>query len=94
MRAEFLAPGKRCEGLCKGSGCNSTPEECDFLRVYREQLSRLHKPSVAYALRSLLREYGKKEVVLLVHEKVDNPCSERHHLKRFMIECGFNVVDL
>lgn len=39
IRCYPLVPGKSCEDLCRGTPCKYTPDSCEFLKKYEEQLN-------------------------------------------------------
>jgi len=69
---------------CHGMPCQHEPKSCNFLHCYKEQLDSLNFSDVTNALMTSANEIAKElkiedpDVVLLVHETPDNPCSERH----------------
>ena len=95
FRMPELSPaGSECEGLCRGRPCRESPDSCAFLKAYRRKIFALSRPAVEERLRRLvegLAAAGKAppyaEIVFLVHEAPDNPCSERAVLKEFF-GCG------
>lgn len=86
LRAEPFVPGKACEGLCRGPEvCNAySPKTCAFLKTYRKQLDNLNFQEILKRFEDLGLKIQKTEgfqeepvLVLIFHEKYDNPCSER-----------------
>lgn len=86
LRANDLVPGRACRDKCRGpETCSCTSERCDFLRLYREQLNAIDftrfKASLECTALEIWEDEGflhKPVIVLLVYEKPNNPCSERH----------------
>lgn len=79
---------------CSGMPCPHLPHSCNFLQAYEKQLDALKFNDVIAALRKSANEIAKQlhivdpEVVLLVHEAPDNPCSERHVIKKWFAKHG------
>lgn len=98
LRYEAFAPGMTCEGLCRGNPCAETPDTCLFLKHYAEQLDNINFDTMMSEITQLVnsikaheRIEGEMEVVLLVYEKIDNPCSERWPLIRFFEKNGVEI---
>lgn len=102
IREPKLAPGPSCNGLCRGKdNCSSNPEECDFLRAYKEQLDKLDFNELMGFFEQLgdfvctSNKLGEEPVVvLLVYETPDNPCGERWPLKQWFKEHGYDLEEL
>ena len=85
LKADVFAPGKECEGLCRGpKGCLYLPNNCPFLNAYWNQLSKLNFQDIMLRTQALCNKVcctlGCAEepiAVFLVHEAPTNPCSER-----------------
>ena len=86
LRADPFAPGETCEGLCRGpENCNPpNPQDCAFLKTYRAQLDKLDFDEIMNRFENIAAAVQETEnfeeepiVVLIFHEKYDNPCSER-----------------
>lgn len=84
LRAEAFVPGLTCDGLCHGSPCPEEPNTCRFLQAYRKQLDLINIDNLLnewYQMTELIKTHEgiteEMEIVLLVYEKIDNPCSER-----------------
>ena len=86
LRAEPFVPSEACEGLCRGpETCMAYgPQTCSFLKTYYNQLEQLDFQEIISRFETLgnqIKEVeGFKEepiLVLIFHEKYDNPCSER-----------------
>lgn len=95
LRAELLHPGKSCEGLCHGKvGCAYTPESCQFMKNYKQQILMLDKTKILDKFQALANKIQTKvhhavDIVLIVHEAPTNPCSERSVLQE-----AFNCKEL
>lgn len=104
LRCKDLAPGKNCEGLCKGrnNGCDAEPNSCAFLKTYREQLADIDKgafrryvsKTAFFAADAVDVDMDDVIVVFMVYEKYDNPCSEREALLEFLRDCGYDANEL
>lgn len=102
LRAEPLMPGPLCEGACAGpEHCVEKGKgSCDFLTSYNIQLHSLDFNEIIARSENLATRIQKKEgfeeepeIVLIVYEKPDNPCSERVVLKRWFQENGIELVE-
>lgn len=83
------------EGTCAGSngeadGCNHDPSGCEFLRLYKEQIEEIDFNEFIEMIESLPKRLKRdiSTVVLMVHEKYNNPCSERVVLQEWFRENG------
>lgn len=99
LRADNLVPGKSCEGLCQGNCIPRTPDSCEFLKAYRRQLDQIDFKEFIDSLEKACQDYQKKnglfdtDVVFLVHEAPDNPCSERSVLFDWFRSNGVEVEE-
>lgn len=98
LRADVFAPGAACENLCRGACNPKHPEDCEFLKVYAEQLNKLDINEILQRteilcekVRSATNYQGEPIAVFIVHEATTNPCSERiviqNYFKSHGIEC-------
>jgi len=95
LRAEGLAPAKEICGIC-GLECKGKAEGgCEFLTKYRQQLDTINFEEFMKNAESLCRSVQNKlcfeeepVLVLLVHEAISNPCSERGTIQRWFREHG------
>lgn len=102
IREPRLAPGSKCSGLCRGKeNCKSSPEECKFLRSYKQQLSELDFHELMEFFNELCNYVSTSSnleeepaIVLLVYEAPDNPCSERKPLMDWFKENGCELKEL
>lgn len=94
-----LVPGESCRGLCRGRiKCYSPDGTCEFLSAYRTQLEWVDFGEFISwlkvqeeALKKALNISGEITFILLVHEKPDNPCSERVVLKDWFSKNGLEL---
>ena len=84
LRCRPLVPGEECEGLCEGKCNPKHPNDCAFLKVYREQLDKIDFNDFMDKLLDLrarlLDDFPDREdfdFAFVFYEKYDNPCSER-----------------
>lgn len=91
LRYSRLRPSSNLEGLCSGKPCLHSPESCQFLSGYYNQLKALDFDQVIRELSTKASLEGASSVVLLVHEKYDNLCSERIPLRRWFFENGMKL---
>lgn len=96
-------PGASCEGLCGGrEGCEEKgPENCKFLKVYREQLEKLNLEEIMTDINNLANWYKEENkleeepiVVFIVYEAPNNPCSERWVLLDYFKDKGIECKEL
>lgn len=103
LRFPEFAPGPMCEGECRGPDtCSAnSPEECTFLRHYRQQLDQLDFYGVLETFSEL--EQMVKRVLslqveptfaLMVHEAPGNPCSERSVIQQWFSDHGYPIQEL
>lgn len=102
LRAEPFVPDQTCEGLCRGpETCNYlSPKTCRFLKTYRAQLNKLDFQEIIERFAALGQKIQKTEgfeeepvLVLLFHEKWDNPCSERWPVQEWFRDHGYEVEE-
>lgn len=78
-----MKPGEQCEGLCAGKCNPKHPKDCEFLKVYRQQLEDNITLDFFVTLNNLAEKIKEGEnledvdFAFIVFEKYDNPCSER-----------------
>lgn len=103
LRIDPLRPPSECENLCRGrEGCSTrNPVTCEFMQKYSQHLNSLNFDDFLVELHQhcmLLKQKLKLDrdplAVLLVHEKYDNPCSERIALIEWFEVNGLNVREL
>lgn len=100
IRAEELNPKN-----CHAGGCPCKTVEsfgsCRFLREYREGLRKhvnfeqLLKDftTISQEIKELEGFNEEPEIILIVHEATDNPCSERVPIQEFFKEHGIEVEE-
>lgn len=97
LRAEFMNP-RSCNSIecCPCEKHNS--ESCDFLRSYREGLEKLDFLNVYDYFKKasdfIQQTEGFKEepeIILIVYETPDNPCSERGVIQEYFKAHGIEI---
>ena len=92
---EFV-PQLQCECPCE----EKDYKNCCFLKEYYNQLSKLDFDKVILSWNEFVEKLSSltnisiDEVVLLVHEKPNNPCSERTVLKKWFSEHGIELQEM
>jgi len=86
------------EEMCSGQPCPYKDKwpHCQFLDAYWKHLQKIDFDGylipelnrVAEDVRKITHYEGEPEIILLVHEKPDNPCSERLGLQKLFQEHG------
>ena len=103
LRVPMLAPGENCHCLCRGRElCEDIPTgSCKFLQEYRKQLDAIpfkefceSLTQCSEKLKGILKFKEDPILVLMVHEKYDNPCSERVVLLDWFKQNGVDVQEL
>lgn len=93
LRAEPFVPN--VEGEC--GRCNKDSNKCNFLKNYKKQLDKLDFDDMMRRFESIAERVSpgveEPEVVLLVWEAPDNPCSERVVLFDWFQEHGVKVEE-
>jgi len=91
------------EEMCSGKPCPYIGKwpHCQFLDAYWKHLQKidfngylipeLHR--IAEDVRKITHYKGEPKIVLMVHEKPDNPCSERAGLIRLFKEHGIELKE-
>ena len=104
LRANPFIPGPLCEGDCKGPNCCNlkidSAEKCNFLKHYRQQLDKLNFNKVIKRLEELglvaKEELGfeeEPELILIVFEAPQNPCSERRVIQEWFSDHGMEIEE-
>lgn len=94
-----LKPGEECDGLCDGKCNPKHPDDCQFLKAYYNQLNKINFKELIQKIENIVQKVKEGEaldnvdVVLLVYEKYDNPCSERWPLKQWFKENGMELEE-
>ena len=92
-------PGRECEGLCEGKCNPKHPEDCAFIKTYKNQLDKLNIVSIQESLGKLANQIAQDEhftdidFAFLVYETPTNPCSERVAIQQYFKEHGINVQE-
>ena len=93
-----LVPKQQCECPCN----KKDYEHCHFLNAYYEQLKQIEFSlfiddieQLTKRLHSYIKNLPKiDEIVLLVYEKPNNPCSERIVLQKWFKENGIELKEM
>ena len=99
LRIEELSPGKNCENLCNGiNSCKiQDPEKCNFIKEYQKQLNSLDFNFVFDKLKSIANKFNKDlkniELILIVYETPNNPCSERNSIIEWFKKNGIEIEE-
>lgn len=103
LRCEELHGDKNCDGLCLGkNNCKTkNPNECLFLKTYKQQLEKMNINNFIKraedSLQKIKQQVGFKEeplLVLIVHEAPSNECSERKVLLEYFNSKGIECKEL
>lgn len=95
----ILKPGIACDGLCNGSCAPKHPNDCQFLKVYRQQLDTINFVDFIKHLEILCETIKTGEnleevdFAFLVYEKYDNPCSERIPIQQWFKDNGMEIEE-
>ena len=85
-----LEPGSECAGLCNGCCDPPHPQDCAFLKTYREQLEHIDIDAFMAQLEALKAQIEQGEglenveFALIVFEAPNKPCSERWMLQDWL----------
>lgn len=106
---KFIKDGKICglrmpifnsrNHECRGMPCQYLPKSCNFLKSYALQLSELDFNEIKSTLVEAATLAAKElhiddpDVVLLVHEAPDNPCSERSVIMKWFEKNGVKIKE-
>lgn len=99
LRLEELNPG-----TCHASGCPcdiKNYQECRFLKEYRTGLDKIDFPALMKKLKTIATGWKntagfleEPEIILVVYETPDNPCSERQPIIDWFEKNGIKVEEL
>lgn len=95
----LLKPGPQCAGLCNGKCSPKHPEDCAFLRTYREQLNQLDFNAFIKKIEQNTLRIAQAEnltdvaAALLVYETPTNPCSERKIIQEWFSDNGYKITE-
>lgn len=91
------------EEMCSGKPCKYQVKfpDCEFLKAYWKHLQKIDFDGylipelnrVAEEVRKITHFEGEPKIILMVHEKPDNPCSERASLIRLFKEHGIELKE-
>ena len=98
LKCPPLSPQECTPGCCP---CNNrTPGKCKFIQEYIESLRKLNFLEIKQGLENIAREVQgfmgfteDPEIVLVVYETPDNPCSERGSLIQWFLENNVNLEE-
>ena len=94
-----MKPGKKCEGLCNGSCSPKHPQDCAFLKTYKQQLDEEITPNFFNKLNELAAAIKKGEhldyvdFAFIVFEAPSNKCSERIAIHQWFYEHNINIEE-
>lgn len=99
LRIPVLSPQDNPNAQCCGPAtCKTNPNDCLFLKCYEDQLNGVDFHALIKNIEESVRYYNSKnpkscsaepECILMVYEKPDNPCSERHALVKWFKDNGY-----
>ena len=94
-----LKPGRECVGLCNGKCNPKHPDDCEFLKVYRNQLDNIdvgdflnHLDRLAYKIKKD-EDLSDVDFAAVVFEAPQNKCSERVALQSWGAFCGLDIKE-
>lgn len=100
IRMPILSPIKLDANIC-GQCKTHDPLDCIFQKKYKDYLSSLDFDKIYNSLKKLADTVANLEnisiephIVLIVHEKPDNPCSERKALQEYFESHGIPCKEL
>lgn len=81
---------------CRGTPCPHTPELCEFLKEYAEQLKELDFTRIVAKCQLFADEAGITDpvFVFMVHEAPTKACSERASIQQFVRDNGYECDEL
>lgn len=103
LRILPLVPDDTCSNLCRGKdNCEGAdPESCAFLHNYYKQLQNINFDDFMSNLESHVSKVcavtginREPIIVIMVHEALTNPCSERVIIQRWFADNGIKVEEL
>lgn len=98
----LMSEAEEPKEMCQGNPCPYSGKypHCQFLDAYRAHLAKLDFGALMKELsrtaddvKKALRFEGEPIVVLLVHEKPDNPCSERQAIMELFESHGVKLSE-
>ena len=98
LKCPPLSPQECTPGCCPCN--NKTPGKCKFIQEYMESLRKLNFLEIKQGLENIAREVQgfmgfaeDPEIVLVVYETPNNPCSERGSLIQWFLENNVNLEE-
>lgn len=98
LKCPSLSPQECTPGCCPCN--NKTPGKCKFIQEYMESLRKLNFLEIKQGLENMAREVQgfmgfaeDPEIILVVYETPDNPCSERGSLIQWFLENNVNLEE-
>lgn len=99
IRFDELSPYKLTHVGC-GKNCKEDPASCSFKTAYSKYLHTLNFKDINMKIQALAQAFMQSQhttelpdICLLVHEKSDNPCSERQPLIDWFKENGIDLIE-
>lgn len=101
LRATPFIPGPLCRNDCHGrEHCLLKPGNCLFLEHYRKQIYSLNFNRVMYKLTNIVKQVQadlgfteEPEIMFIVYEAPDNPCSERGVIQDWFRDNGVDIQE-
>ena len=101
LRANPFIPGPLCKNDCHGpQNCLLQPKNCLFFKHYRTQLDRLKIKDVIKRFKEIAEKVQQDlgfqeepEIILIVYEAPDNPCSERGVIQQWFRDNGIEIEE-
>ena len=98
LKCPPLSPQECTPGCCPCN--NKTPGKCKFIQEYIESLRKLNFLEIKQGLENVAKEVQgfmgfaeDPEIILVVYETPDNPCSERRSLIQWFLENNVNLEE-
>ena len=98
LKCPPLSPQECTPGCCPCN--NKIPGKCKFIQEYMESLRKLNFLEIRQGLENIAREVQgfmgfteDPEIVLVVYETPNNPCSERGSLIQWFLENNVNLEE-
>jgi hypothetical protein len=95
-----LRPNHSCDGLCNGKCNPKHPHDCQFLKVYQQQLEsidfKLFMQQLTNLRNKLLKDFPNQSdfnFAFVFFEKYDNPCSERWPVQQWIRNHGLEIEE-
>lgn len=98
LKCPPLSPQECTPGCCPCN--NKTPGKCKFIQEYMESLRKLNFLEIKQGLENMAKEVQgfmgfteDPEIILVVYETPNNPCSERGSLIQWFLENNVNLEE-